>query len=284
MRAGVWVTALTSISLGLTTAAHAADADESRERQLTTDEIERWLDAPPGTPASDGGPVDPLDAPPPAPRRHGLVLETGLGAVGHIGPLKNIVPVAPRFEIRLGVEPLDWLMIFAEGDLVVASTSYASHPPPPRAYAHYGFGGGPRFTIELSERLAHLGAKCALHLRLSRRGRVEPAPRRRAGRRVVPGELAPRPGRPRRHPELRRRPVPGRKLGAPPRLAGEHRNPLRFLARIAGYFSIAPPSGLAFVSGHDKTGRHFASTIRAVGRSVRSRGRRWAHQREVTLG
>jgi hypothetical protein len=156
MRAGVWVTALTSISLGFTAAAHAADADESRERQLTTDEIERWLDAPPGTPASDGGPVDPLDAPPPAPRRHGLVLETGLGAVGHIGPLKNIVPVAPRFEIRLGVEPLDWFMIFAEGDLVVASTSYASHPPPPRAYAHYGFGGGLRFTIELTERLGVL--------------------------------------------------------------------------------------------------------------------------------
>lgn len=156
MRAGVWVTALTSISLGFASAAHAADADESRERKLTTDEIERWLDAPPGTPASDGGPVDPLDAPPPAPRRHGLVLETGLGAVGHIGPLKNIVPVAPRFEIRLGVEPLDWLMLFAEGDLVVASTSYASHPPPPRAYAHYGFGGGLRFTIELTERLGVL--------------------------------------------------------------------------------------------------------------------------------
>ncbi len=154
MRAGVWVTALLLGSLGFASTAHAAE--ESRERKLTTDEIERWLDAPPGTPASDGGPVDPLDAPPPAPRRHGLVLETGIGAVGHIGPLKHIVPVAPRFEIRVGVEPLDWLMIFGEGDLVVASTSYASHPPPPRAYTHYGFGGGLRFTIELTERLGVL--------------------------------------------------------------------------------------------------------------------------------
>lgn len=154
MRAGVCVTALLLGSLGFASAAHAAE--ESRERKLTTDEIERWLDAPPGTPASDGGPVDPLDAPPPAPRRHGLVLETGIGAVGHIGPLKHIVPVAPRFEIRVGVEPLDWLMIFGEGDLVVASTSYASHPPPPRAYTHYGFGGGLRFTIELTERLGVL--------------------------------------------------------------------------------------------------------------------------------
>jgi hypothetical protein len=157
MRSGVSAALLLAFVSALALSSHVRAAEaETGERKLTTDEIERWLDAPPGTPAADGGPVDPLEAPPPAPRRHGLVLETGIGAVGHLGPLKNIVPLAPRFELRVGVEPLNWLMIFAEADLVVASTGYASHPPPPRAYTHYGFGSGLRFTLELSERFGVL--------------------------------------------------------------------------------------------------------------------------------
>lgn len=133
----------------------ARAATENKERPLTTTEIEGWLEAEPGaTPADTGTATN--EQPLPAPRRHGFVLESGLGFVTQIGSLKHIAPTAPDFQLRLGYEVLHWLMPFVEGDVAFASTAYASEPPPPRSYYHYGAGAGVRFTLPVGRIFALL--------------------------------------------------------------------------------------------------------------------------------
>jgi hypothetical protein len=85
----------------------------------------------------------------PAPRAHGLVVESGLGFVTQVGSLKHITQTAPWFQLRVGYEVLSFLMPFVEADLAVASTAYATEPPPPRSYFHYGAGLGLRGTIPI---------------------------------------------------------------------------------------------------------------------------------------
>jgi hypothetical protein len=133
-------------------AAQAAEA-EPQERQLTPEEIDAWLDsrAVPKTQRDSG--ADELEAPPPPPRKKGVVLESSVGVLGHIGHLKNVTPNAPWFGLRVGFEPLRWLMVFAEADLFVASTSYAHPPPPPRSFAFWNAGGGVRLTVRPLDRL-----------------------------------------------------------------------------------------------------------------------------------
>jgi hypothetical protein len=126
---------------------------EPRERQLTPEEIDAWLDsrALPKSQADRSG-DDEGDAPPPPPRKKGFVLESSIGVLGHLGHLKNISPSAPWFGLRFGYEPLRWLMVFAEGDLAVASTAYAHPPPPPRSYTLWNVGGGVRVTLKPTDR------------------------------------------------------------------------------------------------------------------------------------
>lgn len=140
-------------TLSMSGAAHAAEA-QSTERQLTPEEIDAWLDSR-AMPKSQGdhGTEDDAEAPPPPPRKKGFVLESSIGVVGQIGRLKNIIPNAPWFGLRLGYEPLGWLMAFAESDLFVTSTSYAHPPPPPRSFAFWSFGGGLRVTVKPSDRV-----------------------------------------------------------------------------------------------------------------------------------
>lgn len=145
-------------SLGLLLAASPAiGAEEPKERKLSTGEIESWLDAEPGATPADRGTGPGAEEPLPAPRRHGFVIESGLGFVTQIGSLKHIAPTAPDFELRLGYEVLTWLMPFLEADVAFASTAYATEPPPPRSYFHYGAGAGLRFTIPVGRILALLG-------------------------------------------------------------------------------------------------------------------------------
>lgn len=133
--------------------ASAAEA-EPKERQLTPEEIDAWLDSR-AMPKSQGDRAtgdDDLDAPPPPPRKKGFVLESSIGVMGQIGHLKNITPNAPWFGLRFGYEPLRWLMVFAESDLFVASTSYAHQPPPPRSFVFWNVGAGFRLTVKPTDR------------------------------------------------------------------------------------------------------------------------------------
>jgi hypothetical protein len=133
--------------------ASAAEA-QPKERQLTPEEIDAWLDSR-AMPKSQGDRAtgdDDLDAPPPPPRKKGFVLESSIGVMGQMGHLKNITPTAPWFGLRFGYEPLRWLMVFAESDLFVASTSYARQPPPPRSFVFWNVGAGFRITVKPTDR------------------------------------------------------------------------------------------------------------------------------------
>lgn len=146
--------AAAALSLGWATTASAATASDQDDahRPMTRQEVEAWLDSRgmPTTQQDDGGDV--AEAPPPPPRHHGFVVETGLGAMQHLGPLKHISPLSPLFHLQFGWEPIKWAMIFAETDLSFGNTSYARPPPEPRGYAMYGFGGGLRFTVKPTDR------------------------------------------------------------------------------------------------------------------------------------
>jgi hypothetical protein len=122
-------------------------AEETKERAITTGEIESWLDAEPGTPTADQGAAPGEEEPLPAPRRHGLVVESGLGMLWQVGALKNVTPAAPLFQLRVGYEFFDFLMPFIELDVAFCTTAYASEPPPPRSYWQYGGGAGARATL-----------------------------------------------------------------------------------------------------------------------------------------
>src|SRR5450755_4575639 len=120
-------------------------AEEPKQRAISTSEVESWLDSKGDAPVDDGL-QDEVLAPPPPPRHRGFVVESGIGAFGQIGAMKNISPVAPWFHLQFGYEPLRFLMVFAEGDLMISNTSYAQPPPEPRTYALWGFGADLRGT------------------------------------------------------------------------------------------------------------------------------------------
>jgi hypothetical protein len=146
-----WLTLLTAIAT-LTRAASSAAAEEPTERQLTPDEINTWLERPSGAETADSSAETFLEAPPPPPRSQGLVVESGLGGLGHLGALAHVTPLSPWFHLKAGYEPLRCLLTFAETDLVFSNTSYARSPPPPRTYRLYGFGAGLRFSLPFGDR------------------------------------------------------------------------------------------------------------------------------------
>jgi hypothetical protein len=145
LRAPTLLTLLTSLL-----ASTGASAAPER-RRLSTGEIETWLERPSEKTPEDLGVEDVEEAPPPPPRHHGVFVESGIGMLGHLGPLKNISPVSPAFSLKAGFEPLSFLLIFGEGELSIANTSYAQPPPPARTYRLYAFGGGARLTLPFAQ-------------------------------------------------------------------------------------------------------------------------------------
>jgi hypothetical protein len=137
-------------ALTLVTFASSLAAAAPEQRRLSTTEIETWLEKSSEPAAEDLGADDLGEAPPPPPRHHGIFVESGLGMMGHLGPLKNISPVSPVFSLRAGFEPLSFLLLFGEGELSIANTSYGQPPPPPRTYRLYAFGGGARLTLPIA--------------------------------------------------------------------------------------------------------------------------------------
>jgi hypothetical protein len=100
-------------------------------------------------------PPAPLDeAPPAAPRRHGVVIESAVGALGFAGSFGGVAPPAFHFGASLGYEPWRWLMIFAYGELALTDTSVRQGPTQKRGLPFFGFGGGLRGTVHLTERVA----------------------------------------------------------------------------------------------------------------------------------
>lgn len=149
-----WLVGVGGLAVVLGAASPVLAAEEPKERQITTTEIESWLEAEPGAAPADQGAAPTDEQPLPAPRRHGFVLESGVGFVTQFGAMAHITPTAPLFRLHFGYEIFDWLMPFIESDLAFANTSYASEPPPARSYFHFGAGAGCRFTLPVGRILA----------------------------------------------------------------------------------------------------------------------------------
>jgi hypothetical protein len=77
-------------------------------------------------------------------------VESSLGALGQIGDLRRISPLAPWVRGAFGWEPTHWLMLLAQGDVAFGSTSYANPPPDPRGYALWALSVALRFGVQPS--------------------------------------------------------------------------------------------------------------------------------------
>jgi len=96
-------------------------------------------------------------APPTLPRHKGFVLESSLGALVFLGRFRQVAPPAPWLHVQLGYELFPFLMFFGEGELAFTDTSVAQDPSKSRAFPLYGFGGGARLTVHITDRVALYG-------------------------------------------------------------------------------------------------------------------------------
>jgi hypothetical protein len=132
----------------------AGAAEGPKERTISATEVESWLDSSGNPkPEADTGADEEQLAPPPPPRHKGFVVESTIGAFGQLGDMRHISPIAPWFRLQFGFEPVRFLMVFAEGDLVLSNTAYAHPPPPTRTYSLWGLGAGLRGTVKASDRI-----------------------------------------------------------------------------------------------------------------------------------
>jgi hypothetical protein len=123
----------------------ASAADKPERVPLSDATLDSWLDETPGAIDASSSKAE-LEEPMLPPRRHGWVVEGSAGALGHLGDMRDVSPVAPWFRAQVGYEPFTWLMVFAQGDVALSSTSLANRPPDKRAFALFGFGGGARLS------------------------------------------------------------------------------------------------------------------------------------------
>jgi hypothetical protein len=144
-----------------TPAPTAAPPEPSREQ------VEAYLDshALPKSPHQTGVDLGTYEEVPPLPpRHHGLVVEASPGALFPLGALRHVSPPSPWLQVDIGYELWTWLLLLAQADFTVASTSYAAEPPPPRTFGQYAFGVGARAQFPFSE---HFAAHAQLELGLS---------------------------------------------------------------------------------------------------------------------
>jgi hypothetical protein len=127
----------------LSTASSIARADETP----VTAQVDLEKDEKP----ADLTAAAPEEAPPPVPYKKTVVVDTSLGALTFLGKFGDTAPTAPWFHTQLGYEVLSWLMFFAETDLAFTDTSGTEQPPKTRAFAIFGFGGGARFTVRITD-------------------------------------------------------------------------------------------------------------------------------------
>jgi hypothetical protein len=147
---------LIALALSLVVASPQAHAQsEPPPPEATPAQINATL-APPAADASLL-PEAPEEAPPPPPRRKGIVLDSSLGALGFLGEFRKVAPTGPWLHTSLGYELFKWLLLFGEADLAFTDTSVAQDPSKSRAFPIFGFGGGGRLTVHVSDRVAVFG-------------------------------------------------------------------------------------------------------------------------------
>jgi hypothetical protein len=146
---------LVAMRLALATLAVISIANVARAEEPpppTPEQIEAAVkaDAAGATPPKE----DVEAAPPPLPRHKGVVLESSLGALVFLGRFRQVAPPGPWFHVQLGYEVFPFLMFFGEGELAFTDTSVAEDPSKARAFPLFGFGGGARVTVHVTNRVA----------------------------------------------------------------------------------------------------------------------------------
>jgi hypothetical protein len=94
------------------------------------------------------------EPPPMRPRRAGLVVESSLGVLGFGGRFRNVAPPAYWLHTQVGYELLDWLMVYAEGEIALTDTGESQDESHTKAFPIWGFGGGVRATVHATARVA----------------------------------------------------------------------------------------------------------------------------------
>lgn len=82
------------------------------------------------------------------------MLESSLGALGFAGSFRNVASPALRVHTQLGYELARWFLLFGEGELAMTDTAASQGPIRARAFPIFGFGGGARFTVAVTERVS----------------------------------------------------------------------------------------------------------------------------------
>jgi hypothetical protein len=102
-------------------------------------------------PVAEGDVVAP-EAPPPAPYKKTLVIDSSVGALGFLGKFGHVAPTAPWLHTQIGYEFFRWLMVYGEGELAFSDTSKQEQQPDTRTFTMFGFGGGARLSVRPTER------------------------------------------------------------------------------------------------------------------------------------
>jgi hypothetical protein len=139
------IAAIAAIAASVAIGAPARAADD--EQGPTADQLQSWLATEPGSADVSAAPDAP-EAPPPPPRRHGFVVESSVGVLGHLGALRHVSPTEPFTRVAFGFEPTKWLMLLVQGDAAFGSTEYANPPPAPRGFAILGASGALRLGVQ----------------------------------------------------------------------------------------------------------------------------------------
>jgi hypothetical protein len=108
----------------------------------------------PATPTASFFPEAPPEAPPPLPRKKGLVLETRLGGLAFLGRFGDLAPPAPWMTTQLGYEFIKWLMVYGYGEIGFTGTSNEQSESSAIYFPIYGFGAGLRYTAHVTDRVA----------------------------------------------------------------------------------------------------------------------------------
>jgi hypothetical protein len=145
----------TGAQAGTGAAAGSEAVDENGQPIVTEDVVNRAANADPGDVEENKLlPEAPLESPPPPPRHKGLVLESALGGLGFFGKFGTVAPTGFWLHTQLGYEIFNWLMAFGEGELAFTDTSNAQGPAQSQGFPIFGFGGGVRETVHVSDRVA----------------------------------------------------------------------------------------------------------------------------------
>jgi hypothetical protein len=150
--------ALCGITTGLVVSAAAAAQEPATPADALPADVHIEIAPQPPAPTvtdapSDVGPEGLAEAPPPRPRRQGLVLESTLGVLGFAGQFRHVAPPAYWLHAQLGYEVRNWLMLFGEAELAFTETSESQDESHTKGLPLWGIGGGARATLHPTARV-----------------------------------------------------------------------------------------------------------------------------------